>query len=403
MEKYYPIGIIGGGISGVSFAHFAEKFYQQKGIIFETNDKLGGCIDTYSSPKIDDFWLELGAHTIYNSYEYFIQFLQDNKILDEIHERNKNPFKIFTQKNNITSFFKQVNLLRAALGLPLSKLITKNNKTISEYFRIVFGKNNYEQILRYCFDAILCQDSRFFPSDFLFKKQTKNKKLPRSFTFKHGISSLFTNLSNKKFSVSLSNEVKQIVKQENGWKIKNSMGTIKIGKLILATPWHITKKFLTQINHPIIINMQNQPNISKFSTVALVLDKNKLKHIKPLNGMIGIKQEFFSMVTRDVIYHKKFRGMTIHFKTEIKSYDLINKFLSNLNISNDAVIDVCHKINVVPCYQANHQIFLKQIKTELNNNKNLGITGNYFTRLAIEDCVTQSLKETHRLFKHAQL
>ena len=397
MTKHYPIAIIGGGISGSSFAHFAaQRGY--KSIILEKCDKLGGCIETCQSPKAGDFWLELGAHTIYNSYATLIQFCQDNALLSQLQTRRTPPFKLLTRQNIVASVLGSLNPVRAGIGLPLFKFSKAKERTVAEYFSFVFGHNNYHKTLRYCFDAVLCQDSQNFPADFLFKPRVKNKKLPRSFTFKGGMSSLFKDFSNLDIDINLNSEVHHIDRQNNSWLIETQSEVIKSDKLILATPWHITQKLLAQINHP-IASIAHQPGISRLTTSALIFDKDKLRHIKPLSGLIGIEQNFFSMVTRDVVPHEKFRGMTIHFKEQKESHTkLIDEFLSKLNIPKSAVIDVHSKYNTLPCYQAKHQRFLDVLDQVLSKDTTLGLTGNYFTRLAIEDCVMRSFLESKRLF-----
>jgi len=59
----YDALIIGGGISGYSFAHYLAKA-NKKVLLLEKESFSGGCINTQQFE--DHFWLELGAHTCYN-------------------------------------------------------------------------------------------------------------------------------------------------------------------------------------------------------------------------------------------------------------------------------------------------------------------------------------------------
>ncbi|WP_440682065.1 NAD(P)-binding protein [Cysteiniphilum halobium] len=396
MPENYPIAIIGGGISGVSFAHFAA-LQGYKSIILEQSHKLGGCIETYHSPKTRDFWLELGTHTIYNSYQHLISFCHDNGLLSHLQKREKHPFKLLTSQNQIASVLSKLNLIRMGFGLSLFKLSKAGNRTVEQYFSFVFGRNNYQKTLRYCFDAVLCQNSQNFPADFLFKTRSKNKSLPRSFTFDRGMSTLFTKVNTKNTQINLSTAVKAITKQNDRWCITTDDGVLTADKLVLATPWHISHQLLAQTNHP-LARIKHQPGISKLATTGLVFDKDKIKHIKPINGLIGIKQDFFSMVTRDTLTHEKYRGMTVHFKnTDTPYQQLIDMFLSKLNIPKDALIDIKHKDNNLPCYQSQHQDFIDGLNNELIKDNSLALTGNYFTRLAVEDCVKRSFDEVKRI------
>ncbi len=61
--------IVGSGISGMSYAHYAAKTGKQV-LVIDKKDYAGGCV---KSLRHEDFWVELGGHTIYNSYMTFIK------------------------------------------------------------------------------------------------------------------------------------------------------------------------------------------------------------------------------------------------------------------------------------------------------------------------------------------
>ncbi|MCU0934160.1 MAG: FAD-dependent oxidoreductase, partial [Thiobacillaceae bacterium] len=71
MEPYDCI-VIGGGASGlVSASRLAGA--GRRVLLLEASDRLGGCIHTWRPQA--DFWLELGAHTAYNSYAPLLEAL----------------------------------------------------------------------------------------------------------------------------------------------------------------------------------------------------------------------------------------------------------------------------------------------------------------------------------------
>ena len=72
--KRYDIIVVGGGISGLSLAHYASKA-GLKTLLLEKAPEAGGCLRTMR--QVDDFWLELGAHTCYNSYGNLIGVIED--------------------------------------------------------------------------------------------------------------------------------------------------------------------------------------------------------------------------------------------------------------------------------------------------------------------------------------
>ncbi|WP_162902402.1 NAD(P)/FAD-dependent oxidoreductase [Facilibium subflavum] len=394
--NHYQVAVIGGGISGVSFAQKAAN-QGLSTVVIEKNNQLGGCIETIVSSKAPSFWLEMGAHTVYNSYHHLIAYCQQNRTINHLQKRQKQPFKLMSKDGCITSILSELNLIRAGVGWPLFNLIKANDKTVSQYFSFLFGQRNYQETLQYCFNAVLCQKSQNFPAEFLFKKRQKNKAYPRSFTFKNGMQSLFCHLDSKEYDLKLDHECHKICYRNGLWHIQTSKEDFYSEKLLLATPWHITQALLAQINHP-IATLHYQPKKSIIHTAGIILDKSQTSHIKPLAGIIGVEQDFYAMVSRDVIDHPDYRGFSIHFhdiNTPIQT--LITHFLAKLAIKKTAVIDIHHKQNIVPMYHAKHKTFLDALYQLLHKESQLYLSGNYFTRLAMEDCVRQSHQEYDRL------
>ena len=98
--KHIDTIIIGGGISGISFSN---KLNQAgiKNAIFE-HKQIGGCIAT---ANYKDFWFEMGAHTIYNSYSDTIDFIKNKNLVEQIATRKKLPFLFVQPNSKIQSIF----------------------------------------------------------------------------------------------------------------------------------------------------------------------------------------------------------------------------------------------------------------------------------------------------------
>lgn len=66
--------VVGGGLSGLTYAHFAAKKGKQV-LVLEGDEAPGGCIRTvYPYPG---YYMEIGGHTIYNSYATIIEMMAD--------------------------------------------------------------------------------------------------------------------------------------------------------------------------------------------------------------------------------------------------------------------------------------------------------------------------------------
>ncbi|AEI35968.1 NAD(P)-binding protein [Francisella salina] len=384
--KHFDTIIIGAGISGISLAQKLSKANIES-CIFES-DSIGGCID---SQRYKDFWFEMGAHTIYNSYNETIDYICNNSLEQNIQSRKKAPFLFVQPNNKIQSIFTNINPFTAAFSFLKNRNISKEDKTVGEYAIKLFGKKNYNRTLKFCFDAVLSQNSQNFPMEYLFKKYDRDTSLPRSFTFKNGLSELFNNQKQK----IIKEKVIRISKQDT-WIIETNHANYHCDNLCIATPWNITESLLEDIL-PNIAKHQYRPVMSNLTSIGIVTNKESLKHIKSIAGLIGKEQFFFSAVSRDVVDNPNYRAIVFHCKGNYPQKELAYKITKLLNITDEDILHTYTKQNTLPCYHRNHSTFLQDLEKELSQLSNLYITGNFFDRLAIENCIRRSNKEADRL------
>lgn len=388
MTRHFDIIIVGGGISGVSFAQEISK--QKINYCLFEKDEIGGCIKT---KHYKEFWLEQGAHTLYNSYANAISYIKKNELSNKIISRTKLPFLFVTPNNKIQSLIRNLNLFSFAFSFIKNKNISKIDKSISEYATKAFGEKNYNNTLKYCFDAVLSQNSQSFPMEYLFKKYPRDKNLPRSFTLENGLSSLFAE-SDK---LNINNEEILNIKKSNGhWEIITKDNTYTAENICLATEWNNTKKLLENIA-PEISEHPSQPTTSEIYSTSIIINSKDIE-FKKIAGLIGKEQFFYSVVSRDIINHPNLRALTFHCKKNDRSENLL-KISKLLKIDLDKILDVQIKQNTLPCYNKKHSLFIKNLDNFLLKNTGIYITGNFFDRLAIENCIKRSYTEALRYTK----
>ena len=387
--KYFDTIIIGAGISGISLAKRLTDALI-KNCIFESN-KVGGCIDSIS---YNDFWFEMGAHTIYNSYNETIEYIRNNSLEKDIQSRKKAPFLFVQPSNKIQSIFTNINPFTAALSFLRNRKASKEDKTVSEYATKLFGKRNYNQTLKYCFDAVLSQNSENFPMEYLFKKYDRDTTLPRSFTLKNGLAELF-----KKHNQNIIKEAVISVAKHQKWHIHTNHAEYICENLCFATPWDVTESLLEKIL-PNLTKHQYRPTISKLISVGIVTSKTSLKHIKNLAGLIGKQQFFYSAVSRDVVDNPNYRAVVFHCCNYFSENELLDKITKLLNIKKEEILYTYIKNNTLPCYHHNHSQFLEDLDKELQKHSNLFISGNFFDRLAIENCILRSNNQADKIIQN---
>ncbi len=389
--KYINTIIIGGGISGISLSNKLNQAGVEN-TIFEQN-QIGGCIDT---ANYKDFWFEMGAHTIYNSYSDTIDFIKNKNIIGEITTRKKLPFLFIHPNNKIQSIFTNLNWVTLGFSFIKNRNISKENLTVSEYSKKVFGKKNYNNTLKYCFNAVLSQDSVNFPMEYLFKKYPRDTSLPRSFTIEKGLSCLF----NDNDSDIINKKVVSITKNNDEWVVNTSNNSCCTKNICLATPWSVTEALLKDIS-PKIANHPNRPTTSKLTSIGVVTRKNHLKQVKNLAGLIGKEHFFYSAVSRDIIADENLRAIVFHCKGHTTNKNtLITKITELLKINKNQILYTEIKYQSIPKYDKNHTKFISELNNELETQKNLYISGNFFDRIAIENCIRRSNHEFNRLISN---
>ena len=94
-ESTYDCIVIGGGISGVSFAHYLKKA-GKKVLIIEKNNRIGGQIQTEYSSVNSNYWFEMGSHTCYNSYTSLLSIVDETGNNELIQPLQKYSFVLYS-------------------------------------------------------------------------------------------------------------------------------------------------------------------------------------------------------------------------------------------------------------------------------------------------------------------
>ncbi|MBW2714138.1 MAG: FAD-dependent oxidoreductase, partial [Deltaproteobacteria bacterium] len=106
--------VIGGGISGLSFAYRCAK-EGSGALVLEASPQVGGCLH---SQRLDTgFWFELGAHTCYNSYGGLIEMMEACGLMEKLIPRAKVPFRLLREEQ-VRSIPSELNFFAILASLP---------------------------------------------------------------------------------------------------------------------------------------------------------------------------------------------------------------------------------------------------------------------------------------------
>jgi len=398
-EIKYDCIIIGGGISGVSFAHYLHTI-GKKVLILEQKDRVGGQIQTLFSVQNPDYWRELGSHTCYNSYTHLLSIVKDIKRTDLIKRLGKGSYKIHTE-GKVKKMSSEMSFLPMMINCPKMFTVTKNGKTVKEYFRKIVGASNYDRLFSRLFRAVICQTADDYPAELFLKRRSgRYKEFPHKYTFENGISSLIEAIVKEdKLEVHTGIKVTGIERVADGdkfyYKVKTENGDCFLSRSLgLASDPRTTSSLLKGVNSPLADILASIPLFASES-FNVIVPKEKLS-LDVVAGIIPVSDDFMSVVSRDLIDDPKLRSFTFHFEKG-KADDKRKKELACnvLGITDEDIPESTQISHILPAMKLEHLNMAERID-EYRTEDDLFILGNYFYGLSLEDCVHRSSDEFGR-------
>ena len=396
MDKQ-DIIIIGAGISGLSFAHYCAK-QGLKPLVIEKTDRVGGTFHSHRfGGEAGDFWLELGAHTGYNSYGNFLGLLEDCHVLDSIISRAKVSFRMLLD-DRIKSVFSQLSLAELLLSAPHLFTSGKKGQSIESYYSGIVGGKNFEKVFRPAFSAIICQEAGDFPADMLFQKRKRRKEIIKQYTFKGGMQTATDALAAQpNIGIKTGLTVEKVSFDGNFFSVTTSGGSFESSHLALASP-SATAAELLKSDFPEVSGLLARIKTATVSSVGVAIKKGAV-NLTPVAGLIPVNDIFFSVVSRDTVPHDLYRGFTFHFKPGVLRRDAkLDRIARVLGVRAVQLEFIAEKENYIPSLRTGHPEIIAEVE-RLLAGKPLFLSGNYFRGVSIEDCVSRSLNEFQRLKK----
>ena len=389
--------IIGAGISGLSMAHYAAAAGLNV-LVLEREDRVGGCLHSHRfGGEMDGFWLELGAHSGFNSYGNLLAILERVGLLGRLQRRVRVGFRLLVG-GAVKSIPSQLYFPALALA-PVRMLgLIKTGRTVAEYYGHIVGRRNYAAVFEPAFDAVICQPAGEFPADSLFQPRPRRKDAPRGFTLPGGLQTIADTLAGQTgFSVELGQNAREIRRDGKGWVVRTDRGEYGARALCLATPV-ATATQLLRAPFSEVAGRLAEIETAQVESVGVALPAARLS-LPPVAGLIGRGEPFYSMVSRDTVSDAHWRGFTFHFRPGVLGEEQKLERIAQVLGIDQALLEsgnVVSKLNQLPALRVGHGERAKELNQALAGHR-LALVGNYFSGVAIEDCVTRSRTEFERL------
>ncbi len=397
MERY-DIIIIGAGISGLSLAHYCAAGGLGT-LVIEKSGRPGGTLHShrFQEAGAGGFWIELGAHTCYNSYCNLLQIMEGCGILDRLTAREKVGFR-FLSGNRLKSIPSQLNFAELLLSLPRILTVKKSGKSIEAYYSAIAGPGNFRRVLAPAFNAVVSQRADDFPADMLFKKRNRRRDIVKKFTLSGGLATITDAIASERGIVVATGKEAQAVGASGGsFTVATTDGACyESAFLALATPAPVAARLLRS-GFPEVSGRLSRIGAVEVESIGVAVRKENVS-IERVAGIIPAAEDgFYSVVSRDTVPHERYRGFTFHFRPGAADREArISRVCEVLGVQKRQLDYVIHSENLVPSLRVGHEGLISTID-DLIEGTRLLLTGNYFSGMAIEDCVIRSLKEFNRL------
>ena len=396
------IVVIGSGISGLAYAWKAAQT-GRKVLILEKRDRIGGCI--YSYRFKDGYWYELGAHTVYNSYSRLLDIVEQTGLTDQLVPRGPARVHFGLLKQGKIDWLTpprillRLNWLGILLHAPFGFFHSRRNRTLEQHYSGILGKQNFRKILSPFFAAVPSQCADAFPAEgpgSLFKKRVRRKEFPRSFGFKGGLQSLCDAIAGHT-NISIQNGCTAVTVSpvQDGFEIQANNGNrIPAREIAIAVP-HEEAASLLQKHYTSVSKALRRIGTAAVESLGTRLPKNKCR-LRDCAFVVPVEDLYFSSVSRDPFPDTAWRGFAFHFRPGATYDQKLERMCDLFQVTQEDLDHTAGQNLTLPAPRANHAEIVADIE-KIMSNKNFALLGNYFSGLAIEDCIDRAHTEWLRL------
>jgi oxygen-dependent protoporphyrinogen oxidase len=334
--------IIGGGISGLSMAFYCSQA-GMKTTLIEKESAVGG---SFSSPQFSGkggkFWMEMGAHTCYSSYQNLLGIVEACGIADTIIPRAKVPFTLL-KDGKVSSIMSGLNIFELLRCAPNIFSLKKENMSVRSYYSKIVGEKNYRNTISHFFNAVPSQPTDDFPADMMFKSREKRKDVLKNYTFKTGLQGVASTIAAQKGIEVRTGSPAQSVSNSGGkYVVKTADGKEYAGDvLVIALPSAPAARLVHDIN-PGFADHFTKLKYAEVDSLGVVVKKSDVS-LKPVAAIISPNDNFFSMVSRDTVPDDNFRGFAFHFRPGLDESAKVKRITEVLGINRSKIQHAVNK------------------------------------------------------------
>lgn len=395
----HDVIVVGAGVSGLAFAHHAARAGRRV-LVLERAPRPGGCLATHRTA--DGYWVELGAHTCYNSYASLIEVIDGCGLRPEVLPRAKTRMR-FVRGDELVPGANLGALLRlfswGELLRSLPRMFTekKDGKTVYAYYSRLVGRRNYGEVLGPMLSAVPSQSADAFPASMLFKsRSTRRQDLPRSFTLRGGLASLAEAIARQPgIEVALGRGAAAVEGDGTGFAVSTDDGArLRAAVVAVATPPGAAAQLLRPAAPELAMQVARVGE-ARVETLGFAVAAAKVR--LPVSMFIVPREDaFHSVVTRDSVPDPAWRGFAFHFRPGPSRDAKVARAARLLGLAPADLEALAERTSVLPSPVLGHEEIVREVDRLIAGGR-LAVTGNWFAGLSLEDCAERSRQEWARV------
>ncbi|WPL18522.1 protoporphyrinogen oxidase [Thiorhodovibrio winogradskyi] len=357
-------------------------------------------MNTQRFDGLEDFWVEAGSHSCFNSYGHLLTIMEQIGILGQIQAKAKASYRLWKGGKRI-SILSALHPFELVTSLIKLSRLDKEALSVYEYYGKGLGRKNYSDVFGPAFRSVICQTADDYPAAALFRKKPRRKEVLRSFTMPGGLAEIPRALAAlEDIEVRVGAAVRSLSPDAGAYQIVLDNGEmLRAARVTLAVPPDVATRLLQEVA-PAAAKATERIGVAEIDSLLLAFNRQDLT-VPRMAGLISVDGPFLSAVSRDFLEHPRYRGFAFHFPAgRLEPAQQVAAACQALDVAPAKVAAVRHERNRLPSLRTGHWDLIAELDRALasTGGSPLAVTGNWFLGVSIEDCLTRSHSEMSRLF-----
>ncbi len=288
------VGVLGGGISGLSFAYFLQHEYGISNYeILEKAESCGGLCTTFEK---NGFLYDQGGHIIFSTNKEILDF-EVNLLKENIHQKRRNSKVWYKGRFVKYPFENGLHVLDKEEIFECLRDYLNNNypkpKNLEEWFYYTFGKSISEKYMLPYNQKIWKTDPKLMGLEWVeripkppiedvlksaigIETEGYTQQLYYYYPTYGGFQSLVKAFENKVKNIKRGHEIISVSKKKEGWEVVTNDSTFNYERLVSTIPIFELAKILKE---QLPAEVQEAINNLRYNSLSVVLiGLNKTKH-----------------------------------------------------------------------------------------------------------------------------